>query len=104
MSPSDNSPPIVSVRLTLILYFSLCLSVRRYELQRLKPINEPMLEQITYYCVMNYPELHSSNNCPGFNINIQLNQGSASDWLAKEGVKYKQYLEHQVLEYDKLML
>lgn len=79
------------------------MSLHRYEAQRLKPINEPMMEQITYYCVMNYPEEHAAQNCPGFKADIQLNQGTASDWLANERKAFVSKLRVKEAEYDALM-
>eukprot|EP00602_Paraphysomonas_sp_CaronLab_P007776 CAMPEP_0185028320 /NCGR_PEP_ID=MMETSP1103-20130426/13959_1 /TAXON_ID=36769 /ORGANISM="Paraphysomonas bandaiensis, Strain Caron Lab Isolate" /LENGTH=501 /DNA_ID=CAMNT_0027562699 /DNA_START=14 /DNA_END=1519 /DNA_ORIENTATION=+ len=62
-----------------------------YKEQRQRPINDHLEAQILYYCVMNYPGLHSEGKCPGTTSHFR-NQGDASDWIMKESRKFREKL------------
>jgi phospholipase C len=73
-----------------------------FETQRAKPINEPMLGQMVYFCTVNHPVLHQAGKCPGLPEELAaklqmlvssdhpsatgfgFNQGQASDWLMEQ--------------------
>lgn len=77
---------------------------KMYDAQRSKPLNEPMLGQLVYYCTRNHPTLHKQGKCPGLpsslasslqilvnskNVDeilneVTFNQGQASDWLMEQ--------------------
>lgn len=66
------------------------------------PINDALLEQILYFCIMNHNELHQNGQCPDLpmyvaqnlhTLNIKqmigFNQGMASDWLHNQNKLFR---------------
>lgn len=65
--------------------------LNEYIEHRKKPLNDHLEAQLLFFCVQNYPVEHANNECPG-RPEVLVNQGLASDWLAKETVVYKNKL------------